>query len=104
MARNDEAENITPRSRDTLRPSFASRFALKTEGAARPSSEGAGNAGCPLHPRPVCKGSKHTVVTTVAPESPGIPARNGFTTYFVLSLVTGLFVTIASEKHSFSET
>jgi len=52
----------------------------------------------------VCKGSKHTVVTTVAPESPGIPARNGFTTYFVLSLVTGLFVTIASEKHSFSET
>src|SRR5665213_495385 len=27
---------------------------------------------------PCAKGSKHTVVTTVAPGSPGIPARNGF--------------------------
>src|SRR6266436_4665593 len=32
-----------------------------------------------------------TRVTTSTPESPGIPARNGFTTYFVLSPVTGLF-------------
>jgi hypothetical protein len=37
-----------------------------------------GNAGCPMHPQPLCIGSKHRVVTTVAPESPGIPARNGF--------------------------
>jgi hypothetical protein len=43
---------------------------------------------------PCAKGSKHTVVTTVAPGSPGIPARNGFTAYFVLSLATGFFVTI----------
>src|SRR5437660_9042937 len=54
--------------------------------------EGVGNAGCPLHPRP----RVHLVViertraTTSTPESPGIPARNGFTTYFVLSSVTGL--------------
>ncbi len=39
-----------------------------------------GNAGCPLHPQPrVRSGSKaHELVTTVAPGSPGIPARNGF--------------------------
>src|SRR5437899_8893817 len=42
--------------------------------------EGVGNAGCPLHPRP----RVHLVViertraTTSTPESPGIPARNGF--------------------------
>src|SRR3989440_4949686 len=33
---------------------------------------------------------ERTRVTTSTPESPGIPARNGFTTYFVLSSVTGL--------------
>jgi hypothetical protein len=32
-----------------------------------------------------------TRVTTSTPESPDVPARNGFTTYFVLSPVTGLF-------------
>jgi hypothetical protein len=30
------------------------------------------------HPQPLCIGSKHRVVTTVAPESPGIPARGWF--------------------------
>jgi hypothetical protein len=39
--------------------------------------EGVGNAGCPMHPQPVCE-KMHTVVTTVAPESPGIPARGWF--------------------------
>jgi hypothetical protein len=34
---------------------------------------------------------ERTRVTTSTPESPGIPARNGFTTYFALSPVTGLF-------------
>jgi hypothetical protein len=54
--------------------------------------EGVGNAGCPLHPR----SRVHVVVvegtraTTSTPESPGIPARNGFTAYFALSSVTGL--------------
>src|SRR5450755_1216062 len=32
-----------------------------------------------------------TRVTTSTPESPGIPARNGFRAYVVLSPVTGLF-------------
>jgi hypothetical protein len=68
-----------------MRPSFGWNLAPKTKGAARPSSKGAGdpkkgagNAGCPLHPQPVCKGSEHTVITTVAPGSPGIPAHSGF--------------------------
>src|SRR5437899_6087156 len=54
--------------------------------------EGVGNAGCPLHPRPRVHlvVVERTRVTTSTPESPGIPARNGFTTYFVLSSVTGL--------------
>ena len=33
---------------------------------------------------------ERTRAATSTPESPGIPARNGFTTYFVLSSVTGL--------------
>src|SRR3984893_3796352 len=32
-----------------------------------------------------------TRVTTSTPESPDVPARNGFTAYFALSSVTGLF-------------
>ena len=58
-----------------------------------PPEEGVGNAGCPLHPRSRVHlvAVERTRVTTSTPESPGIPARNGFTTYFVLSSVTGLF-------------
>src|SRR5713226_6550799 len=58
-----------------------------------PPKEGVGNAGCPLHPRPRVRlvVVESTRVTTSTPESPGIPARNGFTAYFVLSPVTGLF-------------
>src|SRR5258707_546572 len=33
---------------------------------------------------------ERTRVTTSTPESPDVPARNGFTTYFVLSPVIGL--------------
>src|SRR6267378_2452648 len=53
-------------------------------------TEGVGNAGCATHPQPrVRNKTKHTsVVTTVAPGSPGIPARNGFTAYIVLSPAT----------------
>jgi hypothetical protein len=41
-------------------------------------------------PRVVCKKTRE-LVTTVAPESPGIPARNGFNGCFVLSPAIGLF-------------
>jgi hypothetical protein len=42
--------------------------------------EGVGNAGCPLHPRSRVHlvVVERTRVTTSTPESPGIPARNGF--------------------------
>src|SRR5450631_3541074 len=76
--------NMTSRPRDALRPSCAFIF--------RPF-EGVGNAGCPLHPRSRVHFVlvERTRVTTSTPESPGIPARNGFNAYVVLSPVTGLF-------------
>jgi hypothetical protein len=72
----------TPRG--AMRPRFAFIFRPK---------EGVGNAGCPLHPRPRVHFVlvERTRVTTSTPDSPGIPARNGFTAYFALSPVTGLF-------------
>ena len=53
-------------------------------------SEGAGKTGCPLHPRPVCIGRKHTVVTTGTPETSGLPCAMVLTVSFVISPVTGL--------------
>jgi hypothetical protein len=45
-----------------------------------------------------CKMVKtHELVTTGSPESPDIPARDGFNVYFVLSPVIGLFDTVAGE-------
>src|SRR6266581_3010720 len=45
-----------------------------------PPKEGVGNAGCPLHPRPRVHLVlvERTRVTTSTPESPDVPARNGF--------------------------
>src|SRR6266568_4717064 len=45
-----------------------------------PPFEGVGNAGCPLHPRPRVHLVlvERTRVTTSTPESPDVPARNGF--------------------------
>src|SRR5712675_999884 len=45
-----------------------------------PPIEGVGNAGCPLHPRPRVHLVlvERTRATTSTPESPGVPARNGF--------------------------
>jgi len=64
MTKNTEHTSTTPRH-DA--PEFCNSFAQKNEGVRDPK-EGAGNTGCPLHPQPVCESSKHTVVTTVAPE------------------------------------
>src|SRR6266852_649067 len=57
-----------------------------------PPKEGVGNAGCPLHPRPRVHlvVVERTRVTTSTPESPDVPARNGFNG-FLRALVTGLF-------------
>jgi hypothetical protein len=51
-------------------------------------TEGAGNAGCPMHPQPVCNGRKHTVVTTGSPVSAGIPCTMVLTVYSALSPAT----------------
>jgi hypothetical protein len=60
---------------------------LRSRGAKRPRrclalppSEGVGNAGCPWHPRPRVHlvVVERTRVTTSTPESPDVPARNGF--------------------------
>jgi hypothetical protein len=76
--------DATSRPRGAMRPGRAF--------ISRPL-EGVGNAGCPLHPRFRVHFVlvERTRVTTSTPESPGIPARNGFTAYVVLSPVTGLF-------------
>src|SRR5258707_14919725 len=56
----------------------------------RPENRGRGE--CRVRDAPAASRAnkiKHTsVVTTVAPGSPGIPARNGFTAYIVLSPVS----------------
>jgi hypothetical protein len=38
------------------------------------------------------------VFTASSPETPGIPARNGFTAYTALSPVTGFLATVIPEK------
>jgi hypothetical protein len=68
-----------PHPRSAMRPSPPTiHLPLKHEGASRPSSEGAGKAGCPLHPRSVCENWKHTAVTTGGGGSVRPSLRNGF--------------------------
>src|SRR5450631_3037831 len=76
--------NIPSRSRDALRPSRA--FSLRPQ-------RGRGECRMPNAPAASCAivVVERTRVTTSTPESPGIPARNGFTAYVVLSPATGLF-------------
>src|SRR5205814_8299346 len=66
-----------------MRPSCA--------GVIRPKREGAGNAGCAMHPQSRVQNKKaHEVVTTGSPEQPGIPRAMVLTVSFVLSPVIGL--------------
>src|SRR5450631_1973523 len=76
--------NIPSRSRDALRPSRA--FSLRPQ-------RGRGECRMPNAPAASCAivVVERTRVTTSTPESPGIPARNGFTAYVVLFRATGLF-------------
>ncbi len=53
--------------------------------------EGAGNAGCPLHPQPPVQCRKHRGRSHRYPGTPGIPCAMVLTAYVVLSPVTGLF-------------
>src|SRR6266853_5027688 len=75
--------NARSRSRDAMRPRVCLNLAPKGRGERRMPAAPA--ASCALVV------VESTRVTTSTPESPDVPARNGFTTYFVLSPVTGLF-------------
>jgi hypothetical protein len=80
-----QREDVHPRSRGAMRPSLAS--------AGRPlkGQEGAGKAGCALHPRSrvqLLLGKRHTSIQ-VQRRHPAFPAR-WVTAYPALSRVTGL--------------
>src|SRR5215218_6178025 len=82
-------EDARSRSRGALRPRFARNFlALETEGA--------GNAGCALHPRSrvriVLKGCTRAYR---AAENIRHSLRNGFTAYSVISPENGSFASVA---------
>jgi hypothetical protein len=79
-----QISDARPQSRGAMRPRLAE--------TTRPKKKGVGNAGRTVHPQPRVQGwsVERTRVVTVAPESPGIPARNGLTAYIALSPVTGL--------------
>src|SRR5450432_2284481 len=76
--------NAGSRPRDAMRPSRAFYFS---------PPRGRGECRVPAAPAASCAivVIERTRVTTSTPESPGIPARNGFNAYVVLSPVTGLF-------------
>jgi hypothetical protein len=70
-------------SRDTMRPSCANPSPRKTEGA--------GKAGCPLHPQPRAQSVESTRVSHRRfTGTPGLPCAMVLTVYFALSPVTGL--------------
>src|SRR5260221_11273554 len=79
-------------SRGALRPRFV--------GNSSPSkSEGAGNAGCALHPRSRVQCAREVRTRAYrAAESIRHSLRNGFTAYSVLSPVIGFLATIIPEK------
>ena len=80
--------NTNPRSRDALRPRFSKNLP--------PKGEGAGNAGCALHPRSRVQesGSGRTRAYRAA-ESIRHFLRNGFTAYIELSPENGSFASVA---------
>jgi hypothetical protein len=84
--RGDIASNMPSHSRGAT-PEFCLIVSLKREGA--------GNAGCPMHPQPVCK-KTHTVVATGSPESSGIPCAMVLTAYSALSPATSSFLSPSS--------
>jgi hypothetical protein len=65
-------------------PELFKRITLKIK-------EGAGNAGCPMDPRPPVQQKAQASATTGSPATTGIPCAMVLTGSFVLFLVTGLF-------------
>src|SRR5882757_8006088 len=75
-------KDARPHSRGAMRPRFASTLPFE-------NVEGAGKAGCRLHPWVPCN-KKHGGRTTGSTGNIRLSLRDGFTAYFVLSPVTGL--------------
>src|SRR5436190_19662984 len=77
------------RSRGALHPRFAGSFRTL-------QSEGAGNAGCALHPRSRAQRSSRLRARAYrAAEAIRHSLRNGFTAYIALSPVNGFLATVA---------
>jgi hypothetical protein len=77
------------RSRDTMRPSCANHLPAEEQRARRdPQVRARGMPGARCTRSPCAKCSKHTVVTTVAPEHPAFPHAMVLTAYATLSPAT----------------
>src|SRR5450631_295686 len=85
---------MTPKRTFATSPRHAPEVLMKS-----PPKRGRGERRMPAAPAASCAlvVVESTRVTTSTPESPDVPARNGFTAYFALSPVTGLFATVARE-------
>jgi hypothetical protein len=90
MTKNASNPRATPRSRGTMRPSCADRFAPERQRAQ-------GKPGARCTHSPVCKGSKHTVVDHRFTGTPGLPCAMVLTVSFVLP-GDRLVVTVAREQ------
>src|SRR5437667_3707416 len=69
----------------------AARFARVVQTNTLKEAEGAGNAGCALHPRPRVQQKSTRVSNHRYTASTGIPCTMVLTVSFVISPVTGLF-------------
>ncbi len=87
-----------PRSRDTLRPSFANGLRPKRRGRTRPLKKRRGEDRVRAAPAISCAkhAQKNAHEHTGEAEAVRPSLRNGVTAYFVLSLVTGFVVTIVA--------
>ena len=85
--------DVSPHSRDTMRPRFCKIFRPENRGRRRPSREGAGKTGCALHPRShVRRAQKNAHEHTGSAESIRPSLRNGFNAYIVLSPASRAFL------------
>ena len=89
-----------PRSRGAISPEFCNFVRASKEEGARAPREGAGKAGCSLHPRSHVQWATKQYAHEQTGEAEAVrpSLRNGFTAYAVLSLVTGFLATIAPKQ------
>jgi hypothetical protein len=100
-ARPGRRPDVTPHSRDTLRPSFANSFAPKDRGRSATLKRGRGEDRVRAAPAVSCAkaNTKNAHEHTGSAEAVRPSLRNGFTTYIVLSPARpGLLVTVAPKK------